>query len=262
MNTKLLVIPAIDIQGGKCVRLTKGDFNSSTVYRDNPLEQAILWRKQNAKMIHVVDLDAARAGKPVSFNLIKSITETLDIPVQVGGGIRTVADAEAYLNAGVYRIVLGSVAAVKPELVEELVKEFGSCQVIVGIDAENGVPRINGWCDECATGDVDLGLKMKSLGIERVIYTDISRDGAMQGAGIESTRRFAEQTGLKITASGGVSGYEELMKVDALRPFGVDSVIIGKALYEEAFPCQKIWHDCEGSVLIDTNFSTAVLRPC
>ncbi|MBC8042143.1 MAG: 1-(5-phosphoribosyl)-5-[(5-phosphoribosylamino)methylideneamino]imidazole-4-carboxamide isomerase [Rhizobacter sp.] len=256
----MLVIPAIDIQGGKCVRLTHGDFATVKVYRNNPIDMAILWRKQNAKMLHIVDLDAALTGEPKNFQIIKSITETVDIPVAVGGGVRTLPDIERYMSAGVHRVILGSVAVINPELVSDAVAEFGGKHIIVGIDAMHGVPKIKGWVESCNISDVELGCRMKDLGVERIIYTDISRDGLMQGAGIETTKNFAEQTKLKVTASGGVSGYKDLLALAELQPFGVDSVIVGKALYEQAFPCQKIWQDCEQLVPIDTNFSTAILR--
>lgn len=256
----MLIIPAIDIRDQKCVRLTQGDFSREKIYLDKPCDMAIIWRKQNAKMLHLVDLDGALKGSPQNFETIRDIVETIDIPVEVGGGIRTLHDAERYLNIGVCRIIIGSAAVSNPKLVEELIKEFGAKRVVVGIDAKDGVPRISGWTDGAPMTDVELGLRMKELGVERVIYTDISKDGMLSGVGLAPLRNFAEKTQLKITASGGVSSYKDFIALGELRPLGVDSVVIGKALYEETFPCQKLWHLYEKDLTLDTNFSTAALR--
>ncbi|NTV04953.1 MAG: 1-(5-phosphoribosyl)-5-[(5-phosphoribosylamino)methylideneamino]imidazole-4-carboxamide isomerase [Chlorobiaceae bacterium] len=253
----MLIIPAIDIKEGKCVRLTRGDFSQKKIYIDNPRDMAIIWRKQNAKMIHIVDLDAALTGEMVNFEKIKEIVVNLDIPVQVGGGIRSAEAVSRYLDIGVSRVVIGSAAVTDPKLVEVLLKTYTSSQIVVGIDAENGIPKIKGWTESSTLKDYDLAIQMKEMGIERVIYTDITRDGMMQGFGYESTKRFAEKAGMKITASGGVTNAEDLKKLNELRPYGVDSVIIGKALYECNFPCQELWYNFEEGISLDHNFSTA-----
>jgi phosphoribosylformimino-5-aminoimidazole carboxamide ribotide isomerase len=253
----MLIIPAIDIKEGKCVRLTRGDFSQKKIYIDNPRDMAIIWRKQNAKMIHIVDLDAALTGEMVNFEKIKEIVLNLDIPVQVGGGIRSADAVSRYLDIGVSRVVIGSAAVTNPKLVEELLKTYTSSQIVVGIDAENGIPKIKGWTESSTLKDYDLAIQMKEMGIERVIYTDITRDGMMQGFGYESTKRFAEKAGMKITASGGVTNAEDLKRLNELRPYGVDSVIIGKALYECNFPCQELWYNFEEGISLDHNFSTA-----
>ncbi|ANT64255.1 MULTISPECIES: 1-(5-phosphoribosyl)-5-[(5-phosphoribosylamino)methylideneamino]imidazole-4-carboxamide isomerase [Prosthecochloris] len=256
----MLIIPAIDIKEGKCVRLTRGDFGQQKIYLDNPCDMAIIWRKQNAKMIHVVDLDAALAGTMVNFEKIREIVSTLDIPVQVGGGIRRFEDVEKYLGIGVARVVIGSAAVTNPELVEELLKKFSPSQIVVGIDAENGIPKIKGWTESSSMQDYELALEMKKLGVQRIIYTDISCDGMMQGVGYESTKRFAMKAGMKVTASGGVTSSEDLRKLQTLEQYGVDSVIVGKALYESNFPCQKLWYNYEQNMDIDKVFSTAEMR--
>ncbi|MGB7512261.1 MAG: 1-(5-phosphoribosyl)-5-[(5-phosphoribosylamino)methylideneamino]imidazole-4-carboxamide isomerase [Pelodictyon phaeoclathratiforme] len=253
----MLIIPAIDIKEGKCVRLTRGDFSQKKIYLDNPNDMAIIWRKQNAKMLHIVDLDAALTGEMVNFEKIREIVTNLDIPVQVGGGIRSADAVKRYLDIGVGRVVIGSAAVTNPKLVEELLHTYTSSQIVVGIDAENGIPKIKGWTESSMIQDYDLALQMKEMGIERIIYTDISRDGMMQGFGYESTRRFAERAGMKITASGGVTNAEDLHRLHELQPFGVDSVIIGKALYECNFPCQELWYNFEEEISLDHNFSTA-----
>ena len=257
----MLIIPAIDIRGGKCVRLSQGDYDREKIYLDCPCDMAVIWRKQNAKMLHLVDLDAAKSGKLDNFNEIKRIVEMIDIPVEVGGGIRTLDNAKAYFDIGVYRVVIGSAAVTNPKLVEDLLALYGPKKVVVGIDAKDGIPKVHGWLDGASMSDVELGLKMKSLGIERVIYTDISKDGMLAGVGYDAIKHFADATKLRVTASGGVSSYHDLMQLTELAPY-VDSVIIGKALYEETFPCQKLWHLCEKDLTIDTHFSTATLRSC
>ncbi|MEI8032826.1 MAG: 1-(5-phosphoribosyl)-5-[(5-phosphoribosylamino)methylideneamino]imidazole-4-carboxamide isomerase [Chlorobiaceae bacterium] len=256
----MLIIPAIDIKDGKCVRLTRGDFSQKKIYLDNPRDMAIIWRKQNAKMLHVVDLDAALTGEMVNFEKISEIVAELDIPVQVGGGIRSADAVKRYLDIGVSRVVIGSAAVTNPRLIDEVLKSYRPSQIVAGIDAENGEPKIKGWTESTGLQDFELGLRMKAMGIERVIYTDISRDGMMQGFGYESTKRFAEKTGMKITASGGVSSSMDLRKLAELAPCGVDSVIIGKALYECNFPCQELWYSFEEGICLDHNFSTARKR--
>ncbi|NMW20091.1 MAG: 1-(5-phosphoribosyl)-5-[(5-phosphoribosylamino)methylideneamino]imidazole-4-carboxamide isomerase [Chlorobiaceae bacterium] len=253
----MLIIPAIDIKDGKCVRLTRGDFNQKKIYLDNPLDMAIIWRKQNAKLLHIVDLDAALTGEMVNFEKIRQIVINLDIPVQVGGGIRSVDAVKRYLDIGVGRVVIGSAAVTNPKLIEELLKIYRPSKIVVGIDAENGIPKIKGWTESSGLKDYELALQMKAMGIERVIYTDISRDGMMQGFGYDSTKRFAEKAGMKITASGGVTNAEDLRKLDELKLYGVDSVVIGKALYECNFPCQELWYSFEGGICLDHNYSTA-----
>ena len=253
----MLIIPAIDIKDGKCVRLTRGDFNQKKIYLDNPLDMTIIWRKQNAKLLHIVDLDAALTGEMVNFEKIRQIVINLDIPVQVGGGIRSVDAVKRYLDIGVGRVVIGSAAVTNPKLIEELLKIYRPSKIVVGIDAENGIPKIKGWTESSGLKDYELALQMKAMGIERVIYTDISRDGMMQGFGYDSTKRFAEKAGMKITASGGVTNAEDLRKLDELKLYGVDSVVIGKALYECNFPCQELWYSFEGGICLDHNYSTA-----
>ncbi|HED31566.1 MAG TPA: 1-(5-phosphoribosyl)-5-[(5-phosphoribosylamino)methylideneamino]imidazole-4-carboxamide isomerase [Prosthecochloris aestuarii] len=256
----MLIIPAIDIKDGKCVRLTRGDFGQQKIYLDNPRDMAIIWRKQNAKMLHVVDLDAALTGRMVNFDKIEEIVHTLDIPVQVGGGIRSFEDVERYLGIGVSRVVIGSAAVTNPELVQALLEKFSSSQIVVGIDADNGVPKIKGWTESSSMKDYELALEMKKLGVQRIIYTDISRDGMLQGVGYETTKRFTMKAGMKVTASGGVTSSEDLRRLQSLEKYGVDSVIVGKALYECNFPCQKLWYNYEEGMGIDCNFTTAMLR--
>jgi len=244
----ILVIPAIDLRNGKCVRLIHGEAGTEKVYSDDPVKTAIIWRGENFKALHVVDLDGAFKGKVVNFETLKRIVEAVDIPVQFGGGLRKYDDAKRALDAGVYRIIIGTAAVEDRKMLRELLKEFGPRRIAVGIDALEGIVQVNGWQRATKISAIQLGKEMKEEGLVRVIYTDISRDGALQGANIEAMRNFASETGLRVTASGGVTTYEDLLHIQELEPAGVDSVVIGKALYENRFPCEGLWRVNEKSL--------------
>ena len=242
----MLVIPAIDLRGGRCVRLRQGRYEDETVYFDDPVRMAKLWRVMNAKVLHLVDLDAARtasAATPADNRaVVAEVAAGLDIPVQVGGGIRTLDEIEAMLAVGVYRVVLGTVAAREPELVSEAVQRFGASRIVVGIDARDGEARTEGWEKGSGVDAVDLALDMEARGVRRLVYTDIARDGTLDGPNIGAYRDMASRLArTRVTASGGVGGYRDLLALQALEPLGVDSVIVGRALYENAFPCQQFW---------------------
>lgn len=242
----MLLIPAIDIRDGRCVRLRQGRYEDETVYFEDPVRMAKLWRVMNAKVLHLVDLDAARtsADAPVSDNrdVIARIAETLDIPVQVGGGIRTLDDVQAMLDLGVYRVVLGTAAVRDPDLVSQAIERFGTGKIIVGIDAKDGEVRTEGWEEGSGVGAVELAVDMEARGVRRFVYTDISRDGTLEGPNIAAYREMATRLEhAHITASGGVGEYRDLLALQALDPLGVDSVVVGRALYENRFPCQQFW---------------------
>ncbi|MEM1115723.1 MAG: 1-(5-phosphoribosyl)-5-[(5-phosphoribosylamino)methylideneamino]imidazole-4-carboxamide isomerase [Bacteroidota bacterium] len=242
----MLLIPAIDLRGGRCVRLRQGRYEDETVYFEDPVRMAKLWRVMNAKVLHLVDLDAARtaSGEATSDNrtVIEAAAEALDIPVQVGGGIRTLDDIQAMLDLGVYRVVLGTAAVREPDLVSEAVQRFGAGRIVVGIDAKDGEVRTEGWEAGSGVGAVDLAVDMEARGVRRFVYTDISRDGTLEGPNVVAYREMADALGrAHITASGGVGGYRDLLALQALEPFGVDSVVVGRALYENQFPCQQFW---------------------
>jgi len=259
----LLVIPAIDLRDGRCVRLRQGRYEDETVYFDDPVRMAKLWRVQNARTLHLVDLDAARtADGPATDNraVIREIADALDIPVEVGGGIRTMADVEELLDAGVYRVVLGTAAVRDPDLVEAAVRRYSCSRVVVGIDAEDGEVKVEGWEAGSGVGAVDLALEMERRGVRRIVYTDIARDGMLSGPNIEAYRTLGQHLSkCKITASGGVSGYRDLLRLQELAPLGVDSVIVGRALYENQFPCQQFWCWHRKDVVDLDRFSTARL---
>jgi len=260
----ILVIPAIDLRGGKCVRLYQGSYAQETVYFDDPVKMAKLMRVQNARTLHLVDLDAARGGsEDCSDNrdVIKAISDTLDIPIQLGGGIRTIQDVEAALELGVYRVIIGTAAVRDPEIVSEAVARFGCGRVAVGIDARDGEVRVHGWTEGSGIDAIDLALDMEQRGCRRIIYTDISRDGTLAGPNIDAYRALGERlTEARITVSGGIGGFQDLLRVKELKPYRVDSVIIGRALYENRFPCQQFWCWHRKQDVNLEQFSTARLR--
>lgn len=222
--------PAIDLKNGQCVRLKKGDFKEVIVYSKYPEQIAKSFEEQGAEYIHVVDLDAALAGHQVNEAVIREIIKTVNIPVQTGGGIRTPFDVEAKLNMGLDRVIIGTKAVENPEFVKEMVKQFGAEKIVVGIDAKNGHVAVAGWekVSDCLA--VDLALQMKELGVKTIVYTDINRDGMLQGPNVEATAELVKASGLDIIASGGMSALADL---EALKPIGVEGAIIGKAIYEK-----------------------------
>jgi phosphoribosylformimino-5-aminoimidazole carboxamide ribotide isomerase len=237
----LLIFPAIDLKDGKCIRLVQGEPGTEKIYSDDPTKMAILWRGENAKTLHVVDLDGAFDGAMKNLPCIEKMVQAIDIPVQVGGGIRTFEQVKELFSIGVARVVIGTAAIENPDLVYRCVKEFGPTKIAVGIDARDGIVMTKGWKESSGIGAVQLALAMKKLGVKRIVYTDIARDGMMEGPNIESTKDIAVQSGLRVTASGGISGYQDLIQLQEIEKYGVDSVIVGKALYENKFPCQALW---------------------
>lgn len=256
-----LVIPAIDIRDGRCVRLHQGSYDEETVYFEDPVKMAKLWRVQNARTLHVVDLDAARGDDDNNRAVIREMCDALDIPIQLGGGIRSMEQIEEALDMGVYRVILGTAAVQNPDLVEEAIDAFSERRVVVSIDARDGEVRVEGWTEGSGIDAVEFARDMEARGVRRVIYTDISRDGTMSGPNIQAYRTLGRTlTDARITASGGVGDYKDLLSIQTLEPYGVDSVIVGTALYENRFPCQQFWawHE-KDEVDLDT-YSTASLR--
>lgn len=226
------LLPAIDIREGQCVRLYQGKMEEVTVYSEDPVEVAAIWEKDGAPMIHVVDLDAAFSGAPQNLEVIERIIKTISIPIQVGGGIRSLEVIDNMINIGVKRAVLGTVAISDQELVMEAVEKYGE-GIVVGIDSKDGYVAVEGWEATTPKTSLELALEMEELGVPRIIYTDTKRDGTLEGPNIEATKEIAEKTSLKIIASGGISSLEDIEKVMTLEKYGVEAVIIGKALYAE-----------------------------
>lgn len=234
----MILFPAIDIRNGRCVRLTEGKFECETIFAEDPAEMAVRWADAGAEYLHVVDLDGALAGQSSNTEVIKRILAKVKIPVQVGGGIRTLANIENMLALGVTRVILGSVAVRDPELVREACQKFPG-QVVVGIDAKNGEVAVEGWGIGGGIGAVELAKKMAAVGVEHIIFTDISRDGMLSGVNVEATAELAKASGVKVIASGGVSSLADIKALQAHAADGIEGCIIGKAIYTGALDLKE-----------------------
>jgi phosphoribosylformimino-5-aminoimidazole carboxamide ribotide isomerase len=234
----MLIFPAIDLRDGKCVRLVEGRLDQETVYSDQPVDMAKHWQAAGAKYLHLVDLDGAFAGVPKNLPIIKEIVTALDIPVQVGGGIRNIKTIDMLLAAGVDRVILGTAAISHPEMVRAAVEKYGE-QIVVGIDARDGMVAVHGWAVESNRPALDLAYDMVEIGVRRVVFTDISRDGTMKGPNLEATGALARTTKLKVIASGGVSTLDDLRQIKALEQDGVEGAIMGKSLYSGAVDIEQ-----------------------
>lgn len=230
----MIIYPAIDLKGGRCVRLYKGDMNQDTVYNESPALQAHEWARAGFSWIHVVDLDGAVQGAPVNGQAVRAIVEAVDIPVQLGGGIRTISQIGEWLEQGVSRIILGTAAVRNPALVMEACNLFPG-QIAIGLDARNGNVAVEGWVEDSTIKASDLAKKFEDVGVACIIYTDIDRDGTGQGLNMDSTLALARATALPVIASGGVGSLEDLKDVYEAGKLGVSGVIVGKALYEKKF---------------------------
>jgi phosphoribosylformimino-5-aminoimidazole carboxamide ribotide isomerase len=224
------VIPAIDLLDGRCVRLYQGDYAQAETFDESPVAVARQWAEAGAAILHVVDLDGAKAGHPVNLAAIEAIVRAVNVPVQVGGGLRDRTSVARLLDLGVQRCILGTVAVEQPALVPQLCGEFPG-QIVVGIDARNGQVATRGWLETSTVMAVDLAQQMAAHGVAAIIYTDIHRDGTLQGPNLEALRELASQVEVPIIASGGVSSVTDLLNLLALEPAGVSGAIVGRALY-------------------------------
>lgn len=229
----MIVIPAIDLKEGKCVRLEQGLMEKDTVFSDNPGAQARAWQEQGAELLHIVDLDGAFAGEPKNRSAIEAILGEITIPAQLGGGIRDLATIEVYLSLGLSRVIIGTAAQRNPALVEEACRKFPG-QIVVGIDAKNGMVAVQGWAEVTDITAIELAKKFEGFGVSAIIYTDISRDGMMQGVNIDATRQLAEAISIPVIASGGLSTLADIEKLMAIESSGVIGAITGKAVYTGA----------------------------
>jgi phosphoribosylformimino-5-aminoimidazole carboxamide ribotide isomerase len=229
----MLIIPAIDIKDGKCVRLKQGRMDESTIFSENPAEMSRQWVDQGAKRLHLVDLDGAFAGKPINDNAIKSIVSELGgkIPIQLGGGIRNLNTVESFLNSGVDSIIIGTAAVTHPEFLQEACLEFPG-QIIVGLDAKDGDVAINGWAELTGHNVINLAKKFEEYGTESIIYTDIGRDGMLGGVNIDATVKLSESLIIPVVASGGVSNLKDIEDLCEVSNTGIRGVITGRAIYE------------------------------
>lgn len=241
------IIPAVDIRRGKCVRLKKGKIEDETVYYSDPLQSVNNWVEQGAKRLHIVDLDGAFEGKPQNQSKIQRIAEKINIPIQVGGGIRTFADIRDYINSGVDRIILGTAAVKKPEMVSKAVTELGPESLAVGIDVDHQSVAVEGWVRSTGQGPIDLALRMKELGVQHIIYTDITRDGTLEGVQIDKIEDFISKVDIKTVVSGGIGDKEDIESIINLGHPNIEGIIIGQALYTgevKLKEAQKIVSQC------------------
>lgn len=227
----MILYPAIDLKGGTCVRLLKGDMDDATVYNTDPGAQAASFEKAGCAWIHVVDLDGAFAGRSVNGPAVASVLAAVDVPVQLGGGIRDMAGIEAWLDRGVARVILGTAALRNPDLVKESCGTFPG-RVAVGIDARDGLVAAEGWAETSEVGVLDVARRFEDCGVAAIIFTDIDRDGALQGVNVEATAELAEAITTPVIASGGVSSSADLVALKARSASGISGVICGRALYD------------------------------
>ena len=225
------IIPAIDLREGKAVRLFQGDYSRETVFDEDPVQVAVRWESEGARRLHVVDLDGARTGVPAQTEIVQRILESTSIPMQLGGAIRSMDDIRRLLDLGIDRVVLGTVAVEDPDLVVDACRQFGQHRVIVGIDARDGFVAVRGWQQSSAKSSIEVGTGLASRGVIRFIYTDIARDGTLEGPNIAAIAAFRKAVGTAVIASGGVANSAD---VRALKTTGAEAAIIGRALYSGA----------------------------
>ncbi len=222
------VIPAIDLRGGKCVRLYQGDYAQETVYSDDPLETALRWVDMGAQRLHIVDLDGARAGSSANLDAVRRIAATAGVPVHLGGGIRSADAAQTAIDAGVERVMLGTAAVENAELVRTLLCRFGAKRVIVSVDAKDGRVALRGWTQSSGTLAAELVADMAQMGVKRILYTDISRDGTLTEPNFDGIQALVRQGGVRLLAAGGIARLAHLQRLAAL---GVEAAIVGRAIY-------------------------------
>jgi phosphoribosylformimino-5-aminoimidazole carboxamide ribotide isomerase len=228
----MLVIPAIDLKDGKCVRLRQGLMDDSTVFSDNPAAMAAKWIEQGCRRLHLVDLNGAFDGKPVNGGAVLEIAKAHPgLPIQIGGGIRSAETIEEYLNAGVSYVILGTKAVKEPEFVTDMCKRFPG-HIIVGLDAKNGLVATDGWAEVSEIKAVDLAKRFEQDGVSSIVYTDIARDGMMQGVNIDATVALAQSSSIPVIASGGVTNMDDIRKLAEVADKGICGAITGRAIYE------------------------------
>lgn len=236
--SNLTIYPAIDMRGGKCVRLVQGDYNQETVYGDSPFDMAKSFADQGAEWIHMVDLDGAKEGQRVNDTYVIQAAKELSANIQIGGGIRTETDVVHYLENGITRVILGSVAVSDPSFTKEMIKKYGS-RIAIGIDAKDGKVATHGWLQTSETDAYELGKAVADAGAETFIVTDIATDGMLSGPNIQGVVRMAEETGRNVIASGGISSLEDLTALKAVQSHGIIGAIVGKALYTNRFTVKE-----------------------
>ena len=227
----MILFPAIDLKDGQCVRLVQGDMDRATVFSDTPAEQAKVFESQGFEWLHLVDLNGAFEGKPVNGAAVEAILKTVSLPAQLGGGIRSLAQIEAWLDKGIARVILGTAALRDPDLVREACRKWPG-KIAVGIDARDGFVAVEGWAEVSDIQALDLAKRFEDAGVAAIIYTDIARDGAMQGMNVEGTAELANSVGIPVIASGGVTNLDDLTALKQVNAPGIIGVISGRAIYD------------------------------
>ena len=228
----MIIIPAIDLKDGQCVRLRKGIMEDTTVFSNNPTEMASKWVAEGARRLHLVDLNGAFEGKPINADCVNEITKSFpNLPVQIGGGIRDLQTANAYIEAGISYLIIGTMAVTNPDFVEKLCDEFPN-KIIVGLDANNGLVATDGWAKQTDIDVVELSKKYEQYGVNSIVYTDIARDGMMQGVNVEATANLAKKTSIPIIASGGITNLDDIAALLKNVHHGIMGAITGRAIYE------------------------------
>jgi phosphoribosylformimino-5-aminoimidazole carboxamide ribotide isomerase len=240
------IYPAIDMRGGQCVRLLQGDYNKETVYGDSPFSMAKQFALKGADWIHMVDLDGAKEGKRVNDTYVLQSAKELGVKVQIGGGIRTESDVAFYLESGVERVIIGSIAVSNPNFAIEMIRKYGN-RIVLGIDAKDGFVATHGWLNTSEMKATELAKRFADAGAETFIFTDIATDGMLSGPNIEAVLKMASETGKSIIASGGVSSLTDLIELRKLQSQGVTGVIVGKAIYEGKFSLEEAFKEVSQS---------------
>ena len=248
------IIPAIDLLDGNCVRLNQGNYNAVTKFSNDPVKQALEWQGKGAKRLHLVDLDGAKTGLPINDVNVRNIISRLDIPIQLGGGVRTIERAEELINYGLDRVILGTTAIENPNLVQTLAKRYPG-KIIVGIDAKNGKVATRGWIDQSNIFATDLAKSFKDSGIAAIINTDISKDGMLEGPNLETLKDMAKASSVPVIASGGVSSISDLIALLALESEGINAVIVGRALYDRTIDLEEALKAVEKGHIQDPSIS-------
>jgi len=225
------IIPAVDIKEGKCVRLKQGIASAKTIFSDKPEEMAKRWYELGAERIHVVDLDGAFSGKPINFDIIEKIVKSVPAEIEVGGGIRNIETIKRYISIGVKYVILGTIAIKSPDVLIEATQRYPK-KIILGIDAKDGRVAVEGWIKGSELTPIEIAKRFENYDIASIIYTDIKRDGMKTGPNIESTKKLASSTNIPIIASGGVATIEDIKKIIDLSSYGIEGIIIGRALYD------------------------------
>ncbi len=240
----MLVIPAIDIKEGRCVRLRQGKMSEETVFSDHPEEMAVRWFEAGAERLHLVDLDGAVQGKPVNMEVIRRITESVPVPVELGGGVRDMATLSAYFELGIRYLILGTVACKHPDFVCEACRAFPG-RIILGIDAKDGMVALEGWTENAPLSPVELAGKFEKEDLAAIIYTDIRRDGMRTGCNVEATKHLAQSVDVPVIASGGISGLADVLEILPLAKYGVTGMITGRALYDGSLDLSEAIRACD-----------------